>query len=161
MIKSDRGTVLFVRLYKKGSEEPIVINVVDKNLGGIVVDGMNLEHAFDNRAILGSSKRFTPSSVAGIQSTGIVDDLSPDIGSVEQLDKIELTIVYPNGFAKISERSGDRLRGSLVWDDNLIKKVKSLNPDTYWTGDWTNNPAILAFVNGQVVEEMCRLMPGC
>lgn len=161
MPKLDRGTVLFLRLYLKDTPDPIVIDVARKHICGLILDGIDLSHSFDQKVLIGAPSLLAKNSVSCIYADGYVDKVASDIVDFDDIEKIWLTLVYPDGSTKVTERSGDALRSPILWDDALIRKLKQLKIEDFWTDDWRTNPALVTIEPDGSLAMECTVMPGC
>lgn len=155
MLKNDRGTILYLRVFKIGSTVPSIVNVFSEKIAGITFDSDGLEKAFKVGTLSGLLETRTKGSIALIKDSGVVVQPSPDLGKSVDIEKVEFTVVYPDGTTKMGTRSAKNGIGTLIWDDNLIRNLRSLNSDYFWTGDNKTNPAILVVKGGEVVDRAC------
>lgn len=163
MLKSDRGTVLYLRVFKKGSVAPHVINVINEQVAGIICSSDDPENAFKDGALSGLLQHFERDSISLIKNSGLVVTPLADLGKAGDVDRIELTISYPDGTTKLGTRRAENEIGTLLWDDNLIRNLKDMKPEYFWTGDSKTNPAVLVIKGGEVVDRFCdhAQMNGC
>ena len=163
MLKIDRGTVLYVRFFKNGINTPQVINVIAEQIAGIVCGSDHPEKAFKMGTLSGELKHSEKDSIALIKSSGAMVKSLLDLGNARDIDKIELTIVYPDGTTKLGTRSAKNGIGTLIWDDNLIRNLSEMDPEYFWTSDSKTNPAVLVVKDGVVVDRFCdhSQMNGC
>lgn len=167
LLKKDRGTVMFLRLFKSGEQEPFVIDVQEQGISGIALNAEKLSEAFEEKTIIGPPKHLNKDSVAIVGSDGILRDIPFNIRSSSEIDKVQFTVLYPDGTTKLGERSNctDVARhmgdprcsdiGTLIWDDNLVRYLRGFDPADYWGDNWRNNPAAIAILNGNIVGRHC------
>ena len=155
MLKNDRGTVLYVRVFKKGVSTPQVINVIAEQIAGIACGSDFPEKAFKSGTLSGELKHSERDSITLIKSSGTMVKSLLDIDNSEDIEKIELTIVYPDGTTKFGTRSAKNGIGTLIWDDNLIRNLSGMDPKYFWTSDNKTNPAVLVVKDGVVVDRFC------
>ena len=155
MLKTDRGTILYLRLFKAGSDKPMMINAFSEEISGIAFDTTDLDKAFSEGTLSGFPKDRPSKSISLIKTTGAIVDAADDFGFGNAIERVEFTVVYPDGTAKIGARSAKDGIGTLVWDDDLIRKIRSMRNDFYWTGVWGTNPALLVIKQGEVVDRAC------
>lgn len=131
MLKDDRGTILYLRLFTSESAIPSVVNVMSEQVGGITFDVDRLQHAFKEGALSGLQKVRAEGSISLIKNSGDVIEASPALGRGEDITRIEFTVVYPDGSTKMGVRSAKDGIGTLIWNDDLVRGLNRLAPDYF------------------------------
>lgn len=155
MLKDDRGTILYLRLFTNGRTLPSVVNVLSEQVGGITFDSDRLEHAFKEGTLSGIQKARTEGSIALIKNSGDVVEASPALGKGVDITRVEFTVVYPDGTTKMGVRGAENGIGTLIWNDDLVRRLSRMDPNYFWTGDNETNPAVLVIMDGEVVDRAC------
>lgn len=155
MLKNDRGTILYLRLFYRGVEAPSVIDVFSGGIAGFTIDTESVDLAFEDGTVSSKSETAPNRTIRFIKSSGSNFTLVEHDKSIDNFERMEFTVVYPDGSTKIGRRTVKDDIDTVVWDDNLVAKLRSIKPDYYWTGENLTNPALLFIKGGIVVDRAC------